>query len=114
MGQSQRTLRLSRYYGLLSKRRQEQKTPQYRERYRRRAGIEATFSHLVNVHGGRRTPYRGQDKTLGYYAALATGVNLRRVVAWQAGERPKRERCSPLSRLLQEREQCAQETSVVA
>ena len=101
-GQSQRTLRLSRHYALLKARRREQKTPAFRERYRRRAGIEATFSHVVNVHGARHTPYRGTEKTLGYYAALATGMNLRRVAAWQAGERPKRERRSRLRRMVME------------
>ena len=101
-GQDQRILRLSRYYDLLSARRREQNTPAFRERYRRRAGIEATFSHLVNVHRARRTPYRGPDKTLGYYAALCVGVNLRRVAAWQAGDFPQRERRRRLSHLLAE------------
>jgi hypothetical protein len=102
-GQEQRILRLSRYYDLLSARRREQNTPAFQERYRRRAGIEATFSHLVNVHRARRTPYRGPDKTLGYFAALCVGVNLRRVAAWQAGDRPERERRSRLARLLAQR-----------
>jgi transposase len=102
-GQDQRILRLSRYYNLLSARRREQKTQAFQERYRRRAGIEATFSHLVNVHHARQTPYRGPDKTLGYYGALCVGVNLCRVAAWQAGNRPRRERRSRLSRLLAER-----------
>jgi transposase len=102
-GQSQRILRLSRHYDLLSARRREQKTEAFQARYRRRAGIEATFSHLVNVRRARRTPYRGAPKTLGYYAALCVGVNLCRAVAWQAGKRPKRERGSRLCRLLAER-----------
>ena len=83
-GQLQRVLRLSPYYTLLTTRRAEQKTTAFRERYRRRAGIEATFSHLVNVHRARRTPYCGPAKTLCYYAALAVGVNLRRVALWEA------------------------------
>jgi hypothetical protein len=111
-GQSQRTLRLSCHYGLLKVRRCEQKSPTFQERYRRRAGIEATFSHMVNVHRSRRTPYRGPDKALGYYAALATGMNLRRVAAWQAGERPTRERGSCLQRMLEE--QGAQPTRCTA
>ncbi len=102
-GQDQRILRLSRHYDLLSARRREQKTEAFQARYRRRAGIEATFSHLVNVRRGRRTPYCGAEKTLGYYAALAVGMNLCRVVAWQADKRPKRERGSRLCRLLAER-----------
>lgn len=99
-GQLQRILRLSPYYTLLSTRRAEQKTPAFRERYRRRAGVEATFSHLVNVHRAQRTPYCGSAKTLCYYAALAVGVNLRRVALWEAGQRPQRERVSCLRRLL--------------
>ena len=63
-GQVQRVLRLSPNYTLLTTRRAEQKTDAFRERYRRRAGIEATFSHLVNVHRARRTPYRGSAKSL--------------------------------------------------
>ena len=99
-GQLHRILRLSPYYTLLTNRRTEQKTVAFRERYRRRAGIEATFSHLVNVHRARRTPYCGSAKTLCRYAALAVGVNLRRVALWEAGQRPQRKRLSYLSRLL--------------
>lgn len=99
-GQLQRVLRLSPYYTLLTNRRAEQKTAGFRERYRRRAGIEATFSHLVNVHRARRTPYCGSAKTLCHYAALAVGVNLRRVALWEAGQRPQRQRLSYLPRLL--------------
>lgn len=99
-GQLQRVLRLSPYYTLLTNRRAEQKTVAFRERYRRRAGIEATFSHLVNVHRARRTPYCGSAKTLCRYAALAVGVNLCRVALWEAGQRPQRQRLSYLRRLL--------------
>lgn len=102
-GQLQRVLRLSPYYTLLITRRAEQKTDAFRERYRRRAGIEATFSHLVNVHRARRTPYCGSAKTLCYYTALAVGVNLRRVALWEAGHRPKRARFGYLSRVLADR-----------
>ena len=82
-GQLQRVLRLSPYYTLLTTRRAEQKTTVFRERYRRRAGVEATLSHLVNVHRARRTPYCGPAKTLCYYTALAVGVNLRRIALWK-------------------------------
>ncbi len=76
------------------------KTTAFRERYRRRAGIEATFSHLVNVHQARRTPYCGPAKMLCYYAALAVGVNLRRAALWEAGQRPQRKRFAYLTRIL--------------
>ena len=102
-GQDQRTLRLSRYYDLLWAGRRAHKSEAFRERYRRRAGIEATFWHVVNVPGARRTPYRGPDTTLGYFAALCVGVKLRRVAAWEGGEVPKRQRRSRLARLLAQR-----------
>jgi transposase len=102
-GKAPRTLGLTGYYDVLAARRKEQKTEAFHERYRRRAGIEATLSHLVNVQGARRTPYRGPEKSLTYYAALAVGVNLRRVSVWQTGKRPERERSGRLSRLLTEK-----------
>lgn len=88
------------YYTLLTAQRAGQKMPVFRARYRRRSGIEATFSHLVNAHRTRRMPYCGSAKTLCYYSALAVEVNLRRVALWEAGQRPQRERRLYLSRLL--------------
>ncbi len=99
-GQRPRTLKVSAQYPQLVARRQEQTTQAFQEQYRRRAGIEATFSHLVNAHGARRTPYRGEAKTELHYLALASALNLERVVAWQAGLRPQRQRRSCLRTLL--------------
>ena len=62
--QTHRRLTLSEHYSLLDARRQEQTTETFRRSYRRRNGIEATFSPLVNVLDGRQTPYRGKAKTL--------------------------------------------------
>ena len=99
-GQRPRTIKVSAQYPQLVARRQEQKGEAFQERYRRRAGIEATFSHLVNVHRARRTPYRGGGKSELRYLALASAINLQRVVAWQAGTRPQRQRRSCLRSLL--------------
>ena len=99
-GQRPRTIKVSAQYPQLVARRQEQTTQAFQEQYRRRAGIEATFSHLVNAHGARRTPYKGEDKTELHYLNLATAINLERVVAWQAGLRPQRQRRSCLRTLL--------------
>jgi transposase len=99
-GQRPRTIKVSAQYPQLTARRQEQKGEAFQERYRRRAGVEATFSHLVNVHGARRTPYRGGSKTELHYLALASAINLQRVLAWQAGSRPQRQRRSCLRILL--------------
>jgi len=108
-GQRPRTIKVSAQYPQLVARRQEQKGRAFQERYRRRAGIEATFSHLVNVHGARRTPYRGGGKTELYYLALASAINLERVAAWQAGIRPQRQRRSCLRSLLAGQRESAEE-----
>ena len=42
----------------LAKRRQYQKTPEFKERYKKRSGIEATFSQLGNTHGGKKLRVR--------------------------------------------------------
>jgi transposase len=96
--QNERSLMLSEHYPLLSALRKQQKTPAFAERYRRRSGVEASLSHLMNVHQARRTRYHGSEKTLGYYAFLAVGENLQRLVAWLAGKAPKRKRATRLSR----------------
>jgi transposase len=63
---NERSLMLSEYYPLLAALRQQQKTPVFAAHYRRRWGIEASLSHLMNVHQARRTRYHGSEKTLGY------------------------------------------------
>jgi transposase len=95
-----RTIKISRHYRIIAQRRREQFTPEFADRYRRRAGVEATLSHLVCCHGARQTPYRGLNKTRCYYLFLATAVNLTRTVDWQAGLRPKRNRISKLHQLM--------------
>ena len=99
-GQTGRFLKVSHRFPTIKARRQYQKTPEFRQRYRRRAGIEATFSTMVNTCGARRTPYRGRHKTLVKYAALATAINLRRAIAWKTGVSPQRHRRSRLRHLL--------------
>lgn len=108
-GQRPRTIKVSAQYPQVVARRQEQTSEAFQERYRRRAGIEATFSHLVNVHGARRTPYRGRDKTELRYFALASAINVQRVMAWQAGIRPQRQRRSCLRNLLAHQRESVEE-----
>ena len=101
--QSHRILALSEHYPRIAARRAEQTTEAFMAEYRRRAGIEATFSNITNGHGGRRTPYRGKSKTLLHYATLAVGINLQRVGSWSGGVYPKRTRNTVLGRLKAER-----------
>ena len=82
-------------------RRAEQRSAAFQERYRRRAGIEATLSALVR-RGGRRSRYRGRKKTLFQYAATASAINLKRVAAHRAGVPVVRSRAARLRRLMGE------------
>lgn len=57
-----------------------------RELYKRRAGIEGTLSQGVRAFGLRRTRYRGIDKTHLQHVAIATAINVERLVAWFTGQ----------------------------
>lgn len=97
--QDHRVLSVSQHHEMILARRREQKTEAFKEQYRHRAGIEATFSNMVNVHGGRRTAYKGASKTLLYYLHLSIGMNIKQVHAWEAGIKPKLHRRNNLRRL---------------
>jgi transposase len=94
-----RTIKISRNYKVIQQRRVEQKTDDFHNRYRRRAGVEATFSHLVSCMGARQTPYRGKNKTQLHFLLLAAGLNIKRAVNWDNGLRPQLKRSSRLQTL---------------
>ena len=52
----------------------------------RRAGIEGTLSQGVRAFGMRRTRYRGLDKTHLQNVAIASAINVDRLVAWFDGQ----------------------------
>jgi hypothetical protein len=91
---------LDAYHAEIVRGRQRQAGESFRRLYRRRAGIEATFSDLMRTHGGRRTPYRGRIKSESRYLMVATAMNLRRVEAWRSGRPVARHRTSRLGKLL--------------
>lgn len=99
-----KTLKLSAHYEELRLRREQQRTREFGARYRRRAGVEATFSNVVRRYGGRRAKYRGRAKVLLQYTTLACAMNLRRSAAWAAKAKVKRTRPSRLRRLMGEEE----------
>jgi Transposase DDE domain/Transposase domain (DUF772) len=77
---SGRSLSLSEHYERLVARRAEAETPAFRERLKARAGIEATLSELVRVHGLRRHRYRGDAKRHFEHLLKAAACNLKRLV----------------------------------
>jgi len=87
-------------YEALRETRQRQETPEYKELYNRRAGIEGTIGQTVNAKGGRKSRYRGLAKTHIQHLATAAAINLERVARWVAGERPETRRISPFAALV--------------
>jgi transposase len=62
--------------------RQRQHTIDFKSRYAVRAGVEGTMSQATVALGGRRSRYRGMQKTHFQYVAIAAAINLLRVLAW--------------------------------
>jgi len=65
----------------LQARRQEQHTPEFRQRYEARAGIEGTLSQAVRGMGARRARYDGLQKTHLQHLLTAVAINLVRIDA---------------------------------
>ena len=85
-----RSLVVGEHHTALQTRRQEQRTPGFKERMKHRNGIEGTQSELVRGHGLRHARYRGLAKTKlqNYFSGAACNVKrwLRRV-AWEMGQK---------------------------
>lgn len=65
--------------------RQRQKTPEFKTRYKTRAGVEGTISQGTRSFDLRRSRYIGLDKTRLQHILTAAAMNLTRAVAWVIG-----------------------------
>ncbi|MCP3818688.1 transposase [Streptomyces sp. A3M-1-3] len=72
----------------------DQATEQWQHRYAIRAGIEATLSQNVRVHGLRRSRYRGLAKTHVQHVLTALACNIARVADWLDAEPRTRRRAT--------------------
>ena len=75
--------------------RHRQQTPEFREPYRKRAGMEGTLSQGVRRSEMRRSRYIGLARTHLQHLLTAAALNLMRAVAWlteapRAKTRPSR------------------------
>jgi transposase len=82
---------------VLQQARREQATPEWKQQYDRRAGIEGSISDGVCDHGLRRTRYRGLTKTHLKHLLTAAAINLTRADAWLCGVPLAKTRMSRLS-----------------
>src|ERR1039458_6606773 len=81
-----RSLVVGEHHTVLQARRQEQKTPSFKERMRHRNAIEGTQSELVRAHGLRRARYRGLAKVKLQNYFIGAACNLKRWLrrlAWE-------------------------------
>lgn len=70
----------------LQARRQAQQTPEFRQQYALRSGIEGTLSQAVHGMGLRRSRYDGLARTHVQHVLTATAVNLVRIDAVLTGQ----------------------------
>jgi transposase len=69
-------------YELLQWARHREHTTEFKEHYKKRAGIEGTLSQGTRAFGLRRSRYIGQAKTHLQHLLIAVAINLARFVAW--------------------------------
>jgi transposase len=91
-------LRKEEFEALQAAREREQ-TDEFREAYKKRAGVEGTISQAVGVLGMRHTRYRGLDKVHLQHLMTAAAINLMRVIDWLGGKKLATTRTSAFARL---------------
>lgn len=79
--------------------RAEQKSDEWKERYKVRAGVEGTISQAVGRCGLRRSRYRGLTKTSLQHQLTGAAINLARIDAHLTGTPRARTRTSHFARL---------------
>jgi transposase len=79
------TLRPKKEHELLQSLRIQQNTPEWKERYNRRAGVEGTISQAVRAFGLRKARYLGLAKVHLQHLLTVAAINVVRMVAWLQG-----------------------------
>ena len=79
------TLRPQAQHQAIQAAREKQQTPEFKEQYAKRAGVEGTISQGTRTFGLRRCRYRGSAKTGLQNIITAAAINLVRVGDWWCG-----------------------------
>ncbi len=74
----------------LARRRKQEKTPEFKERYRYRAGVEATMSDLDRITGIKHLRVRGKLQVRLAAILKATGLNIHRATAFRNRQKQPR------------------------
>jgi len=94
------TIRPEAQYKALQMARERETTPEYKEEYACRAGIEGTLSEGVRAHGLRRARYIGMAKTHLQHLMTATAINFKRIYNWLQGTPQATTRTSQFAKLM--------------
>ena len=86
-------------YEALQQGRAQRSSPEWRERYDVRAGIEGTLSQGIRGYGLRQTRYIGLAKTGLQHVGTAAAINILRVVNWLDGKQRETTRTSRFAAL---------------
>lgn len=81
-------------YEALKRAREYEQTEEFRERYKKRAGVEGTISQGTRRFGLRRSRYVGLAKMHLQHLLTAVAINLCRIVDWLNGRYRTHTRCS--------------------
>lgn len=93
------SLKSKEHFQALQAARNNPNTPEWKNQYRKRAGIEGTLSQGVRSLGLHRTPYKGLAKTHLHNLGIGAAINVFRVVNWLDGFTPQTTRTSRFSSL---------------
>ena len=74
----------------LDRRRRDQETPEFKTRYRKRAGVEGLMSALKRGYGFGRLRVRGMTAVSMELYLKAAGYNLKQAAKWMRGHGPQR------------------------
>lgn len=86
-------------YVALQEARQRQETTEFKQKYKRRAGVEGTVSQGTRGFGLRRSRYRGLPKTHLQHIFTALAMNLMRLADWFVETPRAQTRCSRFAAL---------------
>jgi transposase len=94
------TIRPQERYEALQAARRRQRSKEFKQQYKKRAGIEGTISQAVRAFGMRRSRYYGLAKTHLHHVLIAIAVNLVRLGEWLIGTPRAVTRKSQFERLM--------------
>jgi transposase len=82
----QLTVRPQAHHAAMQAARQRQQTPEFKEKYALRSGVESSLSQGIRRFAVRQSRYRGLARTHLQHLLTATAMNIVRVIAWLKGE----------------------------